>query len=393
MDAWPHDDVSAYERTPSPRWRGVLLSAALALVSVLVTLLLLEAALRVYHRAKRAYQEYALPPVSQRVAVPSADPELIFEFNPGWREDGFSVNAYGMADRPVTLEKPADVFRIAVLGDSISANHRLIPPGDTWLAKLRERLARIPGDRRIEVLNFAVNGYSLLQSARMLEARALRFAPDLVIVQLCLNDPYPSESAYTHLPSPSGSRLRDFLQLRLAPERYWAFNWVESRYDAEGIANLRRGFERIAAATQGGPPVLSVLFPYLYAPAYTDWHFERFHAFYRELAAAAGVTFLDLYDPFRDGGVIGMQPEHGDAVHPTAPASALAAASILDELARRALLPDGSTATRASTAFRAGSTSPRGTPRRGAPRTSPCLRSRCARSRRPSDAACLRRSR
>ena len=48
---------------------------------------------------------------------------------------------------------------------------------------------------RYEVLNFGVTGYDLSQSVENLRSRGLRYRPDLVISQYCLNDPegYSSE--------------------------------------------------------------------------------------------------------------------------------------------------------------------------------------------------------
>src|SRR5262249_23765227 len=62
-------------RGAGPRDIGVLLA------SLIVTLLLLEGGLRIYHQAKRAYERYSLPPVAARAMVPSSDPELIYEWN------------------------------------------------------------------------------------------------------------------------------------------------------------------------------------------------------------------------------------------------------------------------------------------------------------------------
>jgi len=328
------------ESRDPPHPRTGLREAVTLLLALLCALLILEGGLRVYHRAKHAYQAYTLPPVAVRALVPSADPELIYEWNPGWSKGEFSVNEYAMADRRVSLEKPEGVFRIAFLGDSITASFELLSQSETYVAALRAALEREPvGIPRVETLNFAVNGYSLLQSARMLETRALRFDPDLVILQLCLNDPHPSPSAYTTGEPTSPSRLWNFIERRIAPDRFWASWFVGNNYDAQGIENLERGFQRVSDVARGGPHVLAVLFPYLYAPAYSHWSLERYHALYREAAAAAGVAFLDLYEPFRDAGLITARPQPADPIHPNAEAHAFAATRIMAELDRLGYLP------------------------------------------------------
>jgi lysophospholipase L1-like esterase len=310
------------------------------LISTLLSLAALELALRVYHRFNVPEQWRALPPVSERAMIPSLDPELIFEWNPGWKSADFSVNSLGMADREVTREKPPGVFRIAFVGDSITANFGHRPRAEIYLNVLASRLAHEAGRGvRFEVLNFGVNAYSLLQSVHMLESRALRFAPDLVVAQICLNDPYPSSTPYA-LEMPVGpSRLWNFLFRRLYPDRFWAWAYVEANYDETGIANVRRGIARLAELGRRGPPILAVLFPYLYAQAYDQWGFEHIHEIYRQAARDAGLPLLDLYEPLRHAGLISAPPAPADPIHPGREAHELAAIEIEARLDAMRLLP------------------------------------------------------
>jgi hypothetical protein len=94
------------------------------------------------------------------------------------------VNASGRRDRDVAPDKPADVYRIAVLGDSYSEAMQVALEQAYW-ALLPQQLAACglqPG-KRIEVLNFGVSGYGTAQEQVMLEARAMRYRPDLVLLQ------------------------------------------------------------------------------------------------------------------------------------------------------------------------------------------------------------------
>lgn len=306
---------------------------------------MLEGSLHVYHRLKEWRELRALPPVETRAAIPSADPELIFEWNPGWQEPGFSVNSHGMPDREVDLEKAPGSFRIAVVGDSISANFRHRPRPEIYLNVLGRTLdQQTARGVRFELLNFGVNGYGIQQSVRMLETRVLRFSPDVVIVQLCLNDPYPSNSPYTNSAPVGPSRLWNFVFRRLAPDRFWAASFVGYLHDDAGVENVRRGFARLAEIARSGPPILAVLFPYLYAPAYDAWGFERFHEIYRRVARENGVPLLDLYEPLRRAGVVGNERYPADPIHPGREGHEIAAGGILAELEGLGWLPgvDGS---------------------------------------------------
>ncbi len=94
------------------------------------------------------------------------------------------VNAAGRRDAEVPLAKPADVYRIAVLGDSYTEAMQ-VPREQAFWALLPERLHACgfqPG-KRIEALNFGVSGYGTAQEYLALERRALAYRPDLVLLQ------------------------------------------------------------------------------------------------------------------------------------------------------------------------------------------------------------------
>ena len=319
--------------------REILLVSLGLLVSLLLSLGLAEAGLRVAHRLYQWRVRQALPPVSDRALIPSTDPELIFEWNPGWSSKTFTVNSFGMPNDEVTLEKPPGVFRIAFLGDSISANFDLRPRPEIYLNVLARMLNHERRDGwRFEALNFGVNGYGILQELRLLRSRALRFHPDLVVIQHCLNDPYPSDTPYAQLAPIGPSRLWNFLFHRLQPDHFWGWYYVERNYDHFGLENLQRGMAGLGEV-QRQVPVVAVLFPYLYAPAYDSWGYQRYHEPYRLGAARSGIAFLDLYTVFRQHGFVGSRPYPVDPLHPESEAHAVAAAELERALDGVGLLP------------------------------------------------------
>ncbi len=75
--------------------------------------------------------------------------------------------------------------RVIVLGDSIAFGN-FMPWEDTFSSQLQQRLH---SDKRdVEVLNFGVGGYDILQEVSLLEIRGLKYHPNLVVVAYCLND-------------------------------------------------------------------------------------------------------------------------------------------------------------------------------------------------------------
>ena len=119
------------------------------------------------------------------------DPRLGWTLRPGvqglFTAEGrahVSVNAAGFRDREHPLDKPEGVYRIAVLGDSYSEAMQ-VPVQAAYWAQLPAQLAAcgFRRGREIEVLNFGVAGFGTAQQLLLLESVALRYRPDLVLLQ------------------------------------------------------------------------------------------------------------------------------------------------------------------------------------------------------------------
>lgn len=157
--------------------KRLLAPASLIAAATLVALILGEIALRMMGFSS---------PVWYR-----PDPELGWTLRPGleawYTHEGrglVKVNAAGMRDREHALEKPADVYRIAVLGDSY-AEARQVAAEEAFWAVLPKELEHcgFAGGKKIEVLNFGTSGYGTAQELAVLESRALAYKPDLVLLQ------------------------------------------------------------------------------------------------------------------------------------------------------------------------------------------------------------------
>lgn len=111
----------------------------------------------------------------------------------GWyRKEGESfvrINSDGLRDDEHALEKPADVFRIAVIGDSYSEAPQ-VPLENAYWRVLETRLAGCGafGGRRVETLNFGVSGYSTTQELVTLREKVWRYAPDMILLAMTTNN-------------------------------------------------------------------------------------------------------------------------------------------------------------------------------------------------------------
>ena len=125
------------------------------------------------------------------------DPQLGWRLHPhrhGWFvADGKRVPVHttpaGFRDREHTLDKPDGVYRIAILGDEYS-EAMAVELTRTWWWQLPARLHEcgFQPDKLTEVLNFGVGGYGTAQEYVLLETTAMRYQPDLVLLQFSPND-------------------------------------------------------------------------------------------------------------------------------------------------------------------------------------------------------------
>ncbi|WRH66843.1 MAG: hypothetical protein RSE13_25625 [Planktothrix sp. GU0601_MAG3] len=103
-------------------WKSLILNTSLVFGSLVLAIVLGEVGLRI---AGIEHQP-PLPADSKSLAYSVSDPERGWSPRPNaktvWAGEGevseVKMNGFGMRDRERTLEKPANSYRIAVLGDS-----------------------------------------------------------------------------------------------------------------------------------------------------------------------------------------------------------------------------------------------------------------------------------
>lgn len=144
------------------------------------------------------------------------DPILRYRWRPGAptgeidrNGQKLSITADGLFDEPYSVQKPAGVYRVVVLGDSVP-NDLHVPFSQRFPKRLEVRLNEMAGSRRVEVINVSCHGYNTLQEVRLLEQVGLRYQPDMVVMAYVLNDPFMQDGA--------GMRIgNSFFLFRLLP--------------------------------------------------------------------------------------------------------------------------------------------------------------------------------
>ena len=98
-----------------------------------------------------------------------------------------SHNSLGFRGPEFSLNKPAGVFRIVMLGGSAVYTSRVQSNFDSIPARLELSLKN-RGFNKIEVINGGVSGYSTAEALINLQFRVLELSPDMVIVYEAVND-------------------------------------------------------------------------------------------------------------------------------------------------------------------------------------------------------------
>ncbi len=98
-------------------------------------------------------------------------------------------NGAGFRGPDRTLEKPRGVFRVVVIGDSVTMGSGVVYE-DTYAAKLEPTLAKDPRlvGQSVQVLNIGLSGINARYIVDRLEKLGLHYDPDLIVYGYTLND-------------------------------------------------------------------------------------------------------------------------------------------------------------------------------------------------------------
>ncbi len=175
------------------RLRRIAVASAAAMVAMFLAMVLIEIWVRVQWDETRGTPGFFLTDArrGQRLA-PGYD---------GWFAGvPVRINSLGFRDRrEYSLDKPANTFRILVLGDSVTFGHGTLDD-TTYPYLLEQRLRAWRPEVNWEVWNLGVPGYNTRQELDYLEEIGPRAQPDLVVVGFFPND-FTGNNAATPPPS------------------------------------------------------------------------------------------------------------------------------------------------------------------------------------------------
>lgn len=114
----------------------------------------------------------------------SSCPDLPRELKPNldtfFRLVRFCTNSDGLRDKEYQVKKPANTFRVVVLGSSITMGSG-VDIDETFHSLVENRLNSESSNISYEFINFGMVAYTLSDCLTMLKCKALKYEPDLIL--------------------------------------------------------------------------------------------------------------------------------------------------------------------------------------------------------------------
>lgn len=252
-------------------------------------------------------------------------------------------------------EKPKDVFRIAVVGDSFTYGGSLTFD-DSFPKRLERMLNLNIVQKKVEVMNLGVPGYNTLQELYLATKAIKRFNVDMIILEITLNDAELEPFHTTHAAFYERKKMLDNSKIL----KHWksaAFivnrihmsmmNQEYKSYHKELFSNPKNWnmFENsldgiVAICKSNHIGLFTFLFPLFSDPFDSKYPFLEEHKKIKQKFDALGMPFLDLLPEYQ-----GIPPERLQAIpgeddHPDEIAHRIAADAIYREITKRKMVPE-----------------------------------------------------
>lgn len=111
-----------------------------------------------------------------------------WRFTKAWDQKYAKLNSSGFRDRDFSLDKPANVFRVLAIGDSMTWGEGVKSIEDLYTEVLEKKLNRGPAGMKFEVLNMSRRGWNAAQYLGALTKTGMAYQPDIVVIGFYIND-------------------------------------------------------------------------------------------------------------------------------------------------------------------------------------------------------------
>ena len=247
-----------------------------------------------YHRWKAHFDNFGW---FGRITMPSPDPVLMWEYRPYGRIGLIKTNRHGFRDRDYdSVTKPAGAFRVAFAGDSVTLGIDM-QLKQTFVRQFEVAANRNDPQRRVQALNFGVDGYNAPQILQMIRTKALAFSPDEVVYVMCLND-FDFEQS-------SGEKILYFRKprsfflsaLEEAYQKLRGGDFHQYHYDRNKEIVLQSVLDMRKLVEGRGHRFQVVVLP-IFPATFDDYPLREMHREIDAFLGQSGIRYLDLLEPF-----------------------------------------------------------------------------------------------
>lgn len=230
------------------------------------------------------------------IVTPNESDQIIYELKPNlsvkFQHAPVTTNSFGMRNRETTLEKPADTYRIALMGDSYTFGWG-VEQSSTFAHVMEDKVnSLLGGKKKVEILNFGVPGYATFQEVALFFEKALKFQPDAVMFYVIPNDfglPFFIRDLQTNTSLVSAT---EFHTKKLSPEDTEALKRREEMFKSlDGNRAMLKLFEYTDAHKM---PVWVVFHP----SAQSEQFMDKFWAL-KNPENQRSFTKINIYDEFK----------------------------------------------------------------------------------------------
>lgn len=249
----------------------------------------------------------------------------------------------GHRDKDFIVERPSDVFRIALLGDSVTYGYG-VERKNNFASLLESSLNSEGGTgQKYEVYNFGVSGYGTEAELELYKTKVKDYKPDLVLLIYVLNDPIPPELGVQFVVAGwrKEAQFGAWLYLKwkaatdsLRPER----NYNRIYASEEAWSAVQRDLSEMARlATKNNSQFAVAIFPLLLD--FNDYPMGKYHQMVADTLKKDDVIYTDLLDSFKPYDFMSVRVAESDSTHPNALGHKIAADALEKFIRQEELIP------------------------------------------------------
>lgn len=289
------------------RYKDFFISAGIYFLLAFLVFGCFEVFLRFYNRNGANY-DIEMWKYSKYLKRKSANPVLGIEHIPlkecRLQNVWIKTNSLGFRGKEYSIPKPQGVYRIVVLGSSITLGWG-VPESDTYVRLVEQLLQGKTGNLKVELVNAAVGNYNTVREVEAFFDKCRQLAPDMVIVSFFINDPQFIEIKDNFLLKHSQtavlfwSRYQQLIRSIGIKQDYLQYYKNLYAPGNPGWAACISALEKLAGyCHQRKISLLMTIIPDLHN--LREYPFQKEHGIVKRTVSPFGFPCLDFYAGFKD---------------------------------------------------------------------------------------------